>query len=660
MVNRVPLAASVTSMPKKDRRDLKALAKWFHEQFTKGMSVRRRIARNWIAVRSIMEGYHYYKINSYGVWSIIPKKPGEIRAVTGLMYANYRRELGRLVDNIISVSVVPRSARNGTAFYKADRGQVMLNAWNDEIDIEQTWDEFSQHHLFWGMSALYRWADEANQQYMVEAVPAPELLPIPYHVTSDVHMDGIIRAKVVSRQWIEDNVPEASDKLAKQTGGMSESSLYITEDLGQWGKEQDAALALWIWMKPSKGVPQGFHGLMIEDEIYRYEPTADIPFEISRYDKHPTRWYGVGFCEKQIAPQKEEDRQLTDIIKTARFNKGKLFVDEETFNINDLANSDQQIIRTSDGAYVGQRRPFDYFPPQRVGKEVGAVMQIAEMDANRAAGHESAILRGQAEGRTDSGPSISILNANAKAPLTPALNRMHRALSRTYPHVLDGISALWPIDKKVTVIGPQDMPQEITLGKENRPSSKEVIIKPGPILPMGRSEMVNLLMNWFQMQSADGKAILTPAEFKRAMRHAGMVPPGVDSVDVVEQRILQKLDELFNDGQQPGFDVNDRNFHAIEKYEEHRKAIDLIKRRMLQPAFRDPEITSIEVRQAFVALLEFHINFEMGDPGAADDVGLEGEKIDALHQEQDLDIQAQDRFSNTGVMSLDGLPIGAN
>lgn len=660
VVQRVPKAADVTSMPRKDRRDLKALAKWFHEQFTKGMAVRRRVARNWIAVRSIMEGYHYYKINAYGVWSIIPKRQGEIRAVTGLMYAAYRRELGRLVDNVISVSVLPRSARNGMAFYKADRGQVMLNAWNEEIDIEQIWDEFSQHHLFWGMSALYRWADEQRLQYRVEAVPGPELLPIPYYVTSDVHLDGIMRSKIVSRQWVEDNVPEATDKLSKQRGGMSESTLYITEDVGQWGREEDAATATWIWMMPSKGLPQGLHALMIEDEIYRYEPSSDIPFEISRYDKHPSRWSGVGFCEKLIAPQKEENRQYTDIIKTARFNKGRLFVDEETFNINDLANSDQQIIKTSDAAYMGQRRPYDYFAPQSSGSDVGAVMQIAEMDANRASGHESGILRGQAEGRTDSGPSISILNANAKSPLVPALSRMHRALSRTYPHVLDGISKLWPVDKRVTVIGSQDMPQEIVLGKDNRPSSKEVIIKPGPILPMGRSEMVNLLMTWRQMRADDNKPVLTIAEFKRAMRHAGMIPPGVDSVDVVEQRILQKLDELFNDGKTPGININDRNFYEIEKFEDHRRSIELIKRRMLQPAFRDQQIASIAVQQAFRNLLDIHIQFEMGAPGAADDIGLELEKVDALQQEQFLDIQAQDRFSNDGVMSLDGLPIGTN
>ena len=67
---------------------------------------------------------------------------------------------------------------------------------------------------------------------------------------------------------------------------------------------------------------------MIEDEIFRYRPSPYIPFELSRYDKHPSRWYGVGLCEKLIAPQKEENRQYTEIIKTSRFNKGRLFVDD--------------------------------------------------------------------------------------------------------------------------------------------------------------------------------------------------------------------------------------------------------------------------------------------------------------------------------------------
>ena len=135
LLQRVPATKDATSLPKEDRVDLRHISKWFRDQFERSMTQRRRIARNWVAVRSIMEGYHYYKINPYGVWSIIPPKPGEIRAVTNLMYSIYRRELGRLVDNVMTVSVVPKSTRNGSAFYKADRGQIMLNSWNDEADM---------------------------------------------------------------------------------------------------------------------------------------------------------------------------------------------------------------------------------------------------------------------------------------------------------------------------------------------------------------------------------------------------------------------------------------------------------------------------------------------------------------------------------------------
>lgn len=657
LISRVPATKDATSLPKEDRADLKSISKWFRDQFERSMTQRRRIARNWVAVRSIMEGYHYYTINSYGVWSIIPPKPGEIRAVTGLMYATYRRELGRLVDNVMTVSVVPKSTKNGSAFYKADRAQIMLNSWNDEADMDMVWDEFSQHHCMWGMSALYHY--EHQDTMRVEAVPAPELFPIPYYAVSDMSLDGIQRSKIVNRAWIEDHVPEAAHKISKSRSGLSETALYITEDVGQWGEYTDAALAVWIWMNPSPWAPQGFHALMIEDEIFRYRPSPYIPFEISRYDKHPSRWYGVSLCEKLIAPQKEENRQYTEIIKTSRFNKGRLFVDDETFNINDLGDSDQQIIRMSDAAYMGQRDPFKYFPPTPVGRDVDKVMGLAEMDANRAAGHESDIIRGKAEGRTESGPSIGILNTNAKAPITPCLQRMYRALRKTYPHVLDGISRLWPEEKRIATIGSEDMANEMTLGKDQRPTSEDVIIKPGPIMPMGRSEMVNLIMAMRNMPSDDQGPVITVSEFKRAMRQAGMIPPGVDSVDIKVQRITQRLDELYGDGRQPGFDPTDREFAQLEQYEDHRRSIELIKNRMLHPSFRDEQVTSPQVRKAFIDLLKLHMEFESGAAGAADDLGLEIEKQDAASQEDFLDIQAQDRTNNDGIMTLDGVPIGA-
>ena len=236
---------------------------------------------------------------------------------------------------------------------------------------------------------------------------------------------------------------------------------------------------------------------------------------------------------------------------------------------------------------------------------------------------------------------------------------MYRALAKTYPHILDGISRLWPPDKRVSTIGSEDMANEMTLGKDQRPTSDDVIIKPGPIMPMGRSEMVNLLMTMRNMPSDDQGPLISTSEFKRAMRQAGMIPPGVESVDKKVQRITQKLDELYGDGQRPGLDVNSREFAQVEQFEDHRRSVELIKDRMLHPAFRDPKVTSPQVVQAFVDLLEAHMEFESGAAGAADDLGLEIEKQDAANQEDFLDIQAQDRSNNDGIMALDGVPIGA-
>ena len=54
-----------------------------------------------------------------------------------------------------------------------------------------------------------------------------------------------------------------------------------------------------------------------------------------------------------------------------------------------------------------------------------------------------------------------------------------------------------------------------------------------------------------------------------------------------------------------------------------------------------------------------HMEFESGAAGAGDDIGLEIEKFDAAQQEDFLDVQTQDRSNNDGIMTLDGVPIGA-
>ena len=657
---RVPETDNATSLPKKDRKSLKDVADFIRQdQWEKAMTQRIRVARNWVGVRSIMEGYHYFRVTDFGSWVPLGKRDGEIRAQTNLMYSKYRREHGRLIDNDITVQAVPRSAMSGSAIYKADRGEIVANSWLDEINMPDIWDEFVQQHLIYGQSHLRRYVDQVEQQVMLEPVPAPEMAPIPYYETSDLKLSGLMRGKMVNRQWVEDNVPEAINKIGKSKVGLSEKSMYITSDVGMWNRYEDSAMAIWFWFKRSKSLPKGLMGLMVEDEIFRYTyNNGVIPFEVSRYSKQPSRWYGVGLCETLIAPQKEHNRQYTEVLKSARFNKGRLFVDNETFQINDLGNSDQQVIPMSDAAYIGDKVPYYYLPPQGTGRDVAVVMNLADDDARKAAGHESDIIMGQQEGRTESGPATERLHTNASAPLISCTRRMFNALKRSFPPCLDMLGQVWPDNKVLSTVGYENLPNEMLFKRDSMPTSQDVILKPGPILPMGRSEMVTMLYTMKQMPGDDGKQELSSAEFRRALRMANMIPDGLESVDPEEQRIQQMIRQLYGDGKQPGMDVTDRQLHKILRLENHRKAIDLLKLKILSPPFRDPEITSPVVVQAFLDLIDLHGMFLDGDQSSLGGIGMEVEEANGRSMAQSLDVDEQSMYTTNGKMTENGLLMG--
>lgn len=659
---RVPESDNPSSMPREDRRNLEQVAKWLRDdQWEMAVSYRIRVARGWIAVRSIMEGYHYFYIDNFGVWVPLGKRRGEIRAFTNLMRSRYNRELGRLVDNNITCNAIPRSALSGGAMYKAESAKVMTNAWLEEINMPMIWDEFCQHHLIYGMSALYRYVDHFNQQVVLEAVAGPELYPIPYYENSDQKLNGMFRAKMVTRQWIQDNVPEAENKVGNSSVSLGDKSMFLTSDVGMWNSTQDGALAIWFWMKRSRHLPNGLMGLIIEDEIFRYTTNNGIiPFEISRYQQQSSRWYGIGLCETQVAPQMEHNRQYSDIIKSASFNKGRLFVNRGMFDVNELRDSDQTVITMQEDAYIGEKDPYYFLPPQRTGPDVGAVMALSEQDSRRAAGHESDIIMGQQEGRTESGPATERLNTNASSPLIPCTRRMANALKRTFPACLDMLRTTWPDDKQISTVGQENLPDEIHLKQRDTwPTSQDVIMMPGPILPMGRSEMLNLLYAMKQMPGDDGQGPeISSAEFRRALRMANYIPDGLETLDVEEQRIQQRLKMLFNDGQQPGFDPNDRQLHRLLMFENHRKAVELIRKKILSPAFTDPKTTSRVVQNAFIDLLNFHMAAMEGDKLSSGGLGLDAEEADGRGMAQTLDIAEQDMFSTDGKMTENGLMMG--
>ncbi len=54
------------------------------------------------------------------------------------------------------------------------------------------------------------------------------------------------------------------------------------------------------------------------------------------------------------------------------------------------------------------------------------------------------------------------------------------------------------------------------------------------------------------MPADDGKPEISSAEFRRGLAAIGMSPPGLQLASAKDQRIRQRIGEMFGDGQTPG------------------------------------------------------------------------------------------------------------
>ena len=679
-VGRMPNTDSVAGLPRKERRSARKIAEWFFHQFEEGLTRRAVHARRWMKVDAIMAGFHYVDVRG-GVLRLVPKRhPDEIRAQFPIMVPAYRLELGRFNANDINVSSVPRSGENPQSFYQSDRAQHILRHWIDEISLKDVDDEANQHLLYYGMQAMLYFADPIRKQAWVESIPGPELFPIPYDAPSWRKADGIMRATLFSEQFLEmqDEIFEGEHgrpperKMARLAGrqSLSPHQSFVGFSAGsQIGGSMSGARGLFIWMKPTEINPHGEMAFMVENELFAYRSGADdkgrslalpdgkIPLEPVYYDQRPNRFWGYGFCEELVPPQQEIDRQWTVIVRTAHNNGGFVWYDPSRIDANDIQNGrDAGLVKIKPHTYSeGREAPINLVRGDPVTAEVGTVLQLAEQAARKAAGHQSDILTGQAEGRVEGGPGLNILQANAQAPLESVFGRKYRAYKKLYPVVLNMIRRVWPDGKRIRVTGQSNIGREFLFKQQDIPDASELILNPTPIIPNGRNAMMSLLLTLRQLPGEDGNGSeISSAELRQSISLMGMNPPGIDSVDPAEQRIRWRIMALINDLQKPA--IPDASQEPVQQFENHRLAVRLLKEAILDPAFK---IYSGEVQTVLLREFQFHKEASSGGGGPPpdnfDDAVI---RADAQMQDDFLEAAENDPDTSEGTFAPDGIPLG--
>lgn len=670
----IPSSKDIPSAPKDIRKDADQIVKWVREHIQYSSANREHLERLWVRAESYMDGFHYFTLDMTGIWRSLPKRRDEIRATVPHLRGIYRRELGRFTENTLTVQAFPKSYKNPSAFYKANRAEVMVNAWQDETDFADVFADHASQLIYYGLSGLYRFVDKFRKQAFVEAWPAWELHPLPWNANKDTELQGFFRVKLMPKDWIEQNIGERAAKLAGKSarigtrvGGMS-AGRGASGNLG--GKAIEAGEVVWGWLLPTQEIPSGMKFLIVEDEMFGFQSTDEkgnpitgelatgvLPIEFSRYTNQQNSWYGMGALPTALGSQAEADRSWSKIVRSSRLKDGILFYDDSVVDKDDMFNDDMQMIPYGKGTYGVNEKFFDIIPPIPSNSDVGATLGLADDMGKKAIGHESDILFGKAEGRVESGPAARILNVNAQAPIAPTFGRLKRALVKTYSGILDMISEVWPDDKKISVIGQYELPNEITLSREDRPASSDIIFRPAPLLPSGRAEMVNILFQLRNMVSDTNTPMITDAEFRRGLIQVGMQPPGMKFVNLQDQRIRQKVGLLFNDGKTPGDIISDQFDMVMLSLEDNKAFTKALIDKMLEPGFRTS--ASNEVKKAFLKVLQTLRDDQLEGPRNAErfDENLDGEAFDAQKMEETLDAVEQDPTTVDGQFQQDGLPV---
>jgi hypothetical protein len=683
----LPNTEAPSSLPRQDRRSAKAIAQFFRKQYTDGLAVRYPHARSWLKVKAIMRGIHYFRMDG-GVLRPLaaPKMPRGHRAFVPVMRPLYMWHLARLNAAEVGVAGRPITGRGRDDFYASEVGQSMLTHWIEEEEIDALYkEEMNPDLLFWGRCGIYRHIDEQNQTAKVTMIPGPQLFPVPYDAPSLRAADGLMYVTGVTKEWLEMQDDLLARKMAEQgqqppdrrmadAAGKSEHGMTAKSaslGLSPFGPEprSDGATAISIWMKANPYRPHGEFFFMLNDELYRYwaqpQPgvlsnpmvNGKIPIELVDYAKNRDDFWARGFLEELVPMQLEANRQWTSVIRNSIQNRSFTVYDTQSIDSKDIHAEDSALVGWDTNQFDQQRLkvPVINVPGAPVNRDVAAVFEVTRQNAEKVAGYESRILYGEQSGRTEGGPATGMLNTNAQMPLQDVMDRIFRGFKRTYPAVLDLLGQVWPDQKQIRATGTSRFGQHLVVKKDDIPSSEQIVLTPAPMVAGGRNSMLQLLMQLRTIPSDDRETpIVTSRELRKALHMMGLKPPGMEIVDPAEERIQYRIGLIVNDGQQPAKNFQPATPGGVQEKEDHRMAIDLLRREILSPramTYGQP------VQQALSRELQFHEHFMAGTVRQSNAFNDDIEEMDAAQQEQAFDHAEQDLGSLEGHIAPLGSPV---
>lgn len=560
----IPVSTNEMMPPEKDRLDVTELGKWVKNNIDVTMKMRRSIELDWLKIRYILSGYHYFAVNPFtGTIDPLPPDDDEVRAHVNLMLNRYRRELGRRLSVATDITTIPKSMRTPGASYLAKSAMLALEEWRTEEEFDLIYDRATQIVLRMGGVGYLVEPSWDNKTAKLHTIPPCDLFPLPTLASSDDQAAGIVYRKFLSEAWIEESVKEgkldaaALTMINKHTTQDRVGSPFVSGAMGFSQASLKGAVGFFFYLKPGRQYPEGLHGLAIDDKVFSIYvnertgrpglPVGGEPIFV-RDTEIDSDWYPQSFCAPLISLNLEGNRQLSNEIATSEINRhgGWTMVPEGMIAFNDMHQEYGGFIPYKDEQLgLDKRSPFFTVSPPRIGPESSLVSARIEREADETASHFG-VSRGEAPGRIEGDPALQRLLAQTEMPNEPYFRRSRVAFVKIFSRIMDVLSGTWEKDKWLSVVGHLNHPQEMVLGQREMPSSKHVKIMIGPLVPGSRQGTLQMLVMLLKL----GR--ITPQQFGRALVANGIQPTGVDLDDKDEIYAMGKTLILYNDGQKPG------------------------------------------------------------------------------------------------------------
>ena len=467
----------------------------------------------------------------------------------------------------------------------------------------------------------------------LEVIPPWQLLPIPHRPTTPDEVEGIIRRRWVTLDWLKSRsglkLPRDQAKLnlrdapygirpdpsspievtfmtgydartqeSNRTGSSGRSSFTQYAQLEEYFLLHDEKDRLCRWI-----VKVGDH--ICADYTYE-DRSVYMPIGISRY--HPTGgFYGRSFVELLI-PLNQEQEEMASILFDTVKDLSAFGTQLVPANIG-ISKEELTQHRHRNKVLLYEPDPTVDTPkilsitPVNFNDFPGKVMSVASQMIDRLT-QQNDLMRGEAPGRVDSAQGLAFLHETGSTPLGVPANSIAQGLTQVYreilaaaPDLLSGRQALplLGIDDNLVglVVNPED--GTIRLNATNFPSPSEVELGVRDKLPGPPTLREQKLLSMLKA------GIINPVEFRFTVWKENLDIPVANWAEQESFRkaTLQVL-LLFGDGEEPGQIIAST---AADQPEIH---LMVISQFMAKIEF---QYASTAVREAFEKLKQTYMSF---------------------------------------------------